>query len=269
MKPVLTIALAAVREHSRRKFLLFFVVILLAVTAGMIYVTYNRTVGGALFNAAVNLVNVASISFMFFIAALTTIAISMGNIGRPFSDGEAMLVLARPLSRAQYAIGRLFGSVFVVLFLCLLMAGQMQVIQLFEDTQISSQLPGHWATTAFNLTLLAAITTLLSSVLNTPILVAIGAYLVYQALGAISVLNVMAKSGILRGWMGGAMRIAYFLSPKTLVSPLASSQLNEAAPRGGGVPSVPSTSTGTILMAFVYLAAIVLATVVIVQRKDL
>ncbi|HEX2258593.1 MAG TPA: hypothetical protein VHJ40_02480 [Actinomycetota bacterium] len=269
MKPVLTIALAAVREHTRRKFLLFFLAILLAVTAGMIYLTYNRTLGGALFDAAVNLVNVASLSFMFFIAALTTIAVSMGNIGRPFSDGEAMLVLARPVARWQYGIGRLLGSVFVVLILCLLMAGQMQVVQLFEDTQISSQLPGHWATTAFNLTLLAAITTLLSSLLNTPILVAIGSYLVYQALGAISVLNVMAKSDVLRGWMAGVVRIAYFLSPKTLVSPLTSAQLSEAAPRGGGVPSVPSTSGGTVIMAFVYLAAIVLATVVIVQRRDL
>jgi ABC-type transport system involved in multi-copper enzyme maturation permease subunit len=269
LKPILTIALAGVREHLRRKFLLFFVGILLAVTAGMIYLTYNRSLSGALFSAAVNLVNVASLSFMFFIAALTTIAVSMGNIGRPFSDGEAMLILARPLSRWQYAMGRLLGSVLVVLTLCLLMAGQMQVVQLFEDTQISSQLPGHWATTAFNLTLLAAITTLLSSLLNTPILVAIGAYLVYQALGAISVLNVMAKSGILRGWMGAAIRIAYFLSPKTLTSPLTSAQLAEAAPRGAGVPSPPSTSTGSTLMAFVYLAAIVLATALVVQRKDL
>jgi ABC-type transport system involved in multi-copper enzyme maturation permease subunit len=269
LNAVLTIALAAVREHSRRKVLLFFVGILVAVTVGMIYLSFNQTLGGALFDAAVNLVNVASLSFMFFIAVLTTIAVSMGNIGRPFSDGEAMLILARPLSRWQYAMGRLVGSVLVVLILCLLMAGQMQLIQLFEQSHIGSDLPGHWATTAFNLTLLAAITTLLSTFLNTPILVAISAYLIYQALGAISILNVMARSGILRGWMAGALRIAYYLSPKTLVSPLANTQLREATSQGAGTASVPPTSPGTVLMAFVYLAAIVLATVLVVQRKDL
>jgi ABC-type transport system involved in multi-copper enzyme maturation permease subunit len=266
LRAVVTIAMAAVREHTRRKILLFFVGITVAATTGMIYLTFNQTLSGVLLRATVNMVSIVSLGFMFFLAVLTTLAVSMGNIGRPFSDGEAVLVLARPVARWHYAIGRLLGSVLVVLILCLLMATQMQLVQFFEDTQIASRLPGHWATTAFNLTLLAAITTLLSSILNTPILVAIGGYLIYQSLGAISALHMLAKTGVIDGWVGGAIQIVYHLSPKTLVSPLIRVQLREAAVQGA---AVPSTSPGTVLVAFLYLVAIVLITILVVHRKDL
>ena len=60
----------------------------------------------------------------------------MNNIGRPFSDGEAMLVLARPVARWQYALGRLLASMALVVGLCLLLATLLQGVNLIEDRDL-------------------------------------------------------------------------------------------------------------------------------------
>ena len=87
-------------------------------TLGLVYLSFNEQLAGNLTSAAVGLAIAASLVFLPFIATLAAIAVSMNNIGRPFSDGEAMLILSRPLTRRQYALGRLAGSFAVILGLC-------------------------------------------------------------------------------------------------------------------------------------------------------
>ena len=270
MTAVLTIARASVTEHFRRKLILFFLVILVLVTAGLIYLTVNDSLAADVMTAAIGLGTAASLGLLPFIATLAAVAVSMNNIGRPFSDGEAMLILSRPLTRWQYALGRLSASFVVVFGLCAVSALLMQGVRLFEEGGIDSGLWGHWATTAFNLSILASITTLVSSLVNAPVLAAFISYFVYSLAGVVATLYLLVSSARVGGIAGAVITAAWYLTPKTLVSPLVMREV-ESAGAAAALPGsilIPSTA-GRVLWAVAYMGIMILLTFLVVERKDL
>lgn len=262
MNAVLTIASASLLEHSRRKLIAFFVLVSIAVTGVLLYLT--RTEAGEIFFGPDNRGTLLSLGFMQFFALLATLAVSMGNIGRPFASGEALTVLARALARWQYALGRLLGSLAVVAGMCALMALELQIVQVAAGRSDPGLLWAHWAITAFNLAVVAAVTTLLSALISTPILVAIIGYFANSAIGGVRFARALVRQAHLTGLVPKMIDLLWYITPKFLNSPLERRQLTADIERvlGGG------NSPGLAVWAVAYLAGLVALTLVLASRKD-
>lgn len=270
MNTVLTLARSAITEHVRRKLVLFFGGMALLAGLGLIYVSFNQDLSATLVNAAVGAATVLSVTLLQGMATLAAVAVSMNNIGRPFSDGEAMLVLARPVARWQYALGRLLASMALVVGLCFLLATLLQGVNLIEDRGLGMELWGHWATQAFNLMLLVAITTLMSALINNPVLAAFVAFFIYSASNAISTLYLFVTTGRVGGAGGAIVTVLYYLTPKRLISPLALAQME----RGGNIAGASSmllieSAGARVAWAAAYLAVMIGLTFFVVQRKEI
>jgi ABC-type transport system involved in multi-copper enzyme maturation permease subunit len=267
---VLTLARAAITEHVRRKLVLFFFVMSLLAGAGLVYVSLNSDLTATLVGTAVGLATVLSVTLLQGMATLAAVAVSMNNIGRPFSDGEAMLVLSRPVARWQFALGRLLGSMALVVGLCFLLATLLQGVNLIEDKDLGLELWGHWGTQAFNLILLASITTLMSALMNNPVLAAFVAFFIYTASNAISTLYLFVTTGRVGGAAGAIVTALWYLTPKRLISPLALEQMERGGNLVGASTMMLIESTELrIAWALAYLLAMIALTFVVVQRKEL
>lgn len=227
MNQVLTIAGAAILEHRRRKLVAFFLVVALAVAAGLIYISLNEDLGANLMNAAVGLATVASVGLLPALTVLAAIAVSMNNVGRPFGDGEAALILARPVARWQFVLGRFLGSVGVVAGLCVVMASIATLVGLIGGSDFNPDVWGHWGVTAVNLSVLAAIVTLMSALFGNPLLAAFTGYIVYASSTAVSALYLLVDTGRVTGVPGALITLAWFITPKRLLSPLSEATANE------------------------------------------
>ena len=268
MSPILIIARASVREHSRRKLIAFFAGLSILAMAALIYFILRQDKGGPILAATGALGTLAHLGFLGLLALVAALAVSMGNIGRPFSDGEAALVLARPVTRWQHALGRLTGSVAVIVGLCLLMAGEMQIVQLVSGEGMNSAIWAEWASRAFNLTLVAAIATLVSTGVAAPVLVATITFFIDRAVLWIARLYAITELGSLEGGLASVVRTAWFVTPKQLNSPFLLSRFGEAPEAPLRDFSLLENSPGLILWAVAYLAGIVLVTVLLVNRKE-
>lgn len=267
MSAVLAIARACIREHFRRRLIFFFVGLAVVVALGFTYLRFNKDMTSSMVGAAVGLGTLATLGLLSGLATLATVAVSMNNIGRPFSDGEAMLILSRPVSRRQYALGRLLASIAVVIGLCVVMAVLAQTLGLFGNRGAGAALWGHWAAAAFNLSVLAAMTTMMSALVNTPVLAALISYFVYSSAGIVSALNRLVAAGEIRNLPAALIRIAWLVTPKTLPSPLAARVSGQAAYADTGLmpPSIPSR----LAWAAGYLAVVMALTFLLADRKDL
>lgn len=270
MNAVLTIARASVTEHVRRKLVIFFLVLSVLAGGGLVYVSLNDDLSSTVESAAVGLATVLSVTLLQGLATLAAVAVSMNNIGRPFADGEAMLILARPVARWQYALGRLVASMALVIALCLVMATLLQGVNLIEDRNLGVELWGHWATQAFNLMLLVAIATLMSALFNNPVLAAFVAFFVYASSSFVSSLYLFVHTGRIGGVAGLIISTLWYLTPKTLISPFAMNRLQEGSDLAGASSVILISSTGArIAWAITYLIVTIGLTCLVVQRKEL
>ncbi|MGH2773033.1 MAG: ABC transporter permease [Actinomycetota bacterium] len=266
MNQVLTIAAASVREHSRRKLIMFFVGASLILAAGLAYFTLRQGEGSPLALP----VNLTANRFMGFLALIAALAVSMGNIGRPFADGEAAMLLARPVARWQYAAGRLLASVLVVGGLCALMVVELQAVRLLDGSGISSGLWGYWAVQWFNLTLIVSIATLLSVVIGNPVIVAVCTYFIDQLMSGISFLYRSAELGRIAGEASGVIKFLWYVTPKQLSSALFLRELGAGSAEARQVMEALVGNTATMaLWATAYLAGIIALTMALVARKEL
>lgn len=268
MKAILTIASAAILEHRRRKLIGFFVLITLVIVAGLVYLSLDTDLGASLMNAAVGMATIASVGLLPALTVLAAIAVSMNNVGRPFADGEAALILARPVARWQFILGRLLGSVGVIVGLCALMALLAAGVGLIDRSGVDPDVFGHWAVTAFNLSLLAAIVTFMSTLLGNPLIAAFSGYLLYAAATPVSALYLLVANGNISGAPSAVITAAWFITPKKLLSPLRHS--------GAEGPEMSSIVDGALQMdnwarlgwGLAYIAVVVTASFLIAERKD-
>lgn len=260
MTPILIVAGSALLEHTRRKLIAFFLIFSVLVMAVLIYIVsredFSRT-----FNArSTDFVFLISNSVLGFLALLATLAVSMGNVGAPFMSGEAAPILARPIRRSQYALGRFLASATVVVGLCAAIALELTIVQANAGAATPGLLWGHWATTAFNLIVVAAIATLMSVAISTPIVVAILAYFIDQALGGITFARALTRAAPLPETVEGVINTLWYVTPKFLISPYQ--------PRGQGIPSFGGNSAELVIWAVLYLIGLVAAAALLTERKE-
>lgn len=259
MTPVLVIAASTIREHSRRKLILFFAIISAIITAALAYFAADSQFDGFLGNDML-----AAISgFYGTIALIAALATSMGNIGRPFNSGEALLLLARPVSRAEFVLGRFAAGIAVTWALSLLFAAEMQAIQLIEFAELSGTVWKVWGVSAFNLAVVAAITTLLSAFISTPAITAVIAYLVNQVVGVLQFLDLLVRENVIKGGVAAAIRLVWLVTPKFLNSPFARARVAD-----GGVDLTTTNSIGLGLWALAWLIGLLGLSILFTARRD-
>ena len=264
MNQVLTIAAASVREHSRRKLILFFLVTSFVVAGGFAYVTV-RGLDGPMWGLVSFYVN----GFMATLALVAALAVSMGNIGRPFGDGEASMILARPVARWQYAAGRLLAGIAVIGGLCALMAVELQIVRLLSERGPGAGLWQYWAVQWFNLTVIAAIATLLSTLMANPILVAILTYFIDKVTGTVTALHRSSEIARISTEASGIVRFLWYVTPKQLGSSLFFQELGiNTAEAGQAIQLLTGTTKWIVVWATAYLIGVVLLTMVLVGRKE-
>lgn len=265
MNGLLTIASFSVMEHARKKVIIFFVAVSVLVTLALLYLELNPNDSMALFGPIEDIARFASIGILGSIGALAALAVSMGNIGQPFSSGEASLILARPVTRIQFAAGRLLASATIVSALCLLVALETQAVNLIGGSGFSADLWGHWGIQAFNLVLLVIVTTLLSVLISTPVIAAIVAFMIMQALGGISLAHRLVEVGEVSGNLSSFLELAWWVTPKQLTSPWLVEGLDQASANG---MLLRRDSAWMVLWAIAYAIGLVGAILLLVRKKE-
>ncbi|MEO7804893.1 MAG: hypothetical protein ABIS18_11415, partial [Actinomycetota bacterium] len=264
MRTMAVIAKSAIKEHSRCKLIFAATIVSLITMAVLLYFAATQDQAAVLFGRGGDRANglaiatFASLGFLGIFAVFVALAVSMGNVGQPFSNGEATLVLARPVDRWQYALGRLAASIVIVVGFCALVAVEMQIVSVVGGGGISVDLWGHWASAAFNLSVLVTLTTLLSTFISIPIVVAVISFFVNQLIGGVALLHILVRlqSSNLNAGTSAAIETLWYITPKFLQSPLT---LRAASGAGHGTGFLmPHNSPGMTAWAIGYLAGIVL-----------
>jgi ABC-type transport system involved in multi-copper enzyme maturation permease subunit len=264
---MIPIALQSILEHSRRKLILFFGIFSLLITGVLIYLTKNSS-AEVVFGPRGEIATFAALGSLQFLALIAALAVSMGTIGQPFANGEAALTLARPVTRWQFAIGRYLGSATVIVGMCLLLAIETQVVELIGAGDISSTIWGHWGTTTFNLLVVAAMTSLASVFFSAPVLAAVVGFFANEAVQVGRALYTFAKGGLVKGSLATLFRLAWYITPKFLPSPLERSQASSAAGNTNIGDLVLSISPGLVVWAVAWLLGLIALSLVLTGRKE-
>lgn len=261
MRQALVIARASLAEHSRRRLTLVFLLLSVTLTAPLVYLARSPDIADAVSGPRGLAAAAAPLRYLALFAALAS---SMGNIGHPLASGEALLVLARPVAKWQYALGRLLGSASFVVGFCLALATETAVVALVAGQgAVPAELVGHWAVTAFNMVVAASIATLVSAVVANPVIVAAVAFFAYQTSAVAAALR--AEAARLPESVAGWVEVAWLATPKLLVSPLTA-RMAEAVP--GTQPVAAANPPALVLLALAWLAALALGAMWITSRRD-
>lgn len=273
MSAALIIAAASIKEHSRRKLIAFFVITSVAMTLVLGYLVLRRSDTGGFFGEGSTLITAVALGVFEVFMLLATLAVSMGNIGAPFKSGEAQLVLARPISRSQYALGRLMASWASVIGLAILFLIETEAVRLVAGYGLSLDLLGHWGITAFNFLLVAVITTIFSVFFSTPVIAAIFGYIAQTIANSIGLLEGLVRVGIIKGFAGKGIRLVWYAFPKFLVSPLrARVPSGPGAESARGVIGAMEALKNTPVMvtwAVAYMLGLVLLLLFLVTRREI
>ena len=256
MRPAVVIAQASLAEHKRRRLVLFFFVLSVLLTAPIVYLVRSRQFDelSRISAAPRGLVAFASVSALQLLALVATLAVSMGNIGRPFASGEALTILARPVARWQFALGRLLASAAAVVVFCLVLGVETAVVQLVAGGHEMGLLWAHWATFAFNMVVLVAIGTVISAIASNPVLVAVTTFFTYESVRAIGSVHALVTSGQVGGSVAQWFNVAWVVTPKFLSPPGTSGPLQ--------------TTPGLVLWAAAWLVALAGVATWLTSRKE-
>lgn len=181
----------------------------------------------------------------------------------------AALVLARPVARWQYLLGRLGASVGLVIALCLLMGVETQAIRVANGQPMSAALWGYWGIQVYNLTIICALTTLISVFAANAAIAAVLAFVIDRFASVVEALFRMSERGGVEGGLASALRVAWFLTPKTLSSPLGTNNgLGGAAFNSGRSVLSRGNFPGLVAWSLTYLLLMIGSTIIAVRCKE-
>ncbi|HVE76653.1 MAG TPA: hypothetical protein VND22_07800 [Actinomycetota bacterium] len=278
MNAILSVAASSIREHSRRKLLAFFMLASLALMLVFIVIVLRAEDVGGTFGTPTQFVNTISSGVLGLFALIVAIAVSMGNVGQPFTNGEAMLIVSRPVARWQFVAGKLIASAAIILATCVVLGVEMQVVLLAAGDGISKILWLHWLVEGFNLIVIASITTLLSTLISLPVVVAVVTVIVNQIVGGVGTLYRLVVLDVFGGFIGKVIEVVWWITPKYLTSPLVEEQMRTIGASESSGPALtgpnPSdmlvpNSSGLVAWAIAYLAVVVVLSGVLAERKEL
>lgn len=265
MRPILTVAAFTLLEHSRRRLIFFFTIVSAIVTAIGIYLALSDDQAGrAFFGSPTFIAQFLSQSFFGLFSVVAAIAVSMSNFNQPFSSGQVLSVLARPISRWHYAIGRTLASVGLVIGLCVLFAAELQIIQIAAKSAKPGLLWAQWGISAFNLSVIVALASFFSVFLNAGILVVVITFLLQAATRPLELAHTAIQGGELKGLFAWLLEFLYYVTPKSIEPPIDRNLL----PPGAAEQLPSADSMGMVIWAVAYFLGLIALTIFLVNRKE-
>lgn len=262
LRPILIVSGFTLLQHSRRKLIAFFLIGSAVITAGGITLEAIQSEAEMIFGP-LPLAGIVQ-GFLSIFATVAVLAVSMGNFNQSFKEGEATIVLSRPVARWQYTLGRLLASIGIAAGLCIIFAAEVQIVQIIAKSSDPGLLWAQWGIAIFNFAVLIAITSLLSALIGVPVLVFILAYVIQLIVGGLMGAHRAIEAGGLSGWFSKVLEALYYVTPKFLNAPVDPATVpTEMRSFFGG------NSAGIVIWAVAYLAAMVLATIFLVNRKEI
>ena len=262
LRPILIVSGFTLLQHSRRKLIAFFLIGSAVITLGGIALEAIQSEAEMIFGP-LPLAGIVQ-GFLSLFATVAVLAVSMGNFNQSFKEGEATIVLSRPVARWQYTLGRLLASVGIAAGLCIIFAAEVQIVQIVAKSSDPGLLWAQWGIAIFNFTVVVAITSLLSAVIPVPVLVAILAYIAQSIIAGLMAGHRAIEAGGLSGWFSKVIEALYYITPKFLDAPVDPATV----PAEMRASFFGENSTGVVIWAVAYLAAMVLATIFLVNRKE-
>lgn len=220
MRGFTTVLLATIKEHARRKVVVFFFAItFLVIIAGVFLARLGQQLTEIL-GGTLQLHELLSVGILGLVTTVAALILSMGTVRPALTSGEADVFLTRPISRGQWVLGRLGAAAAIVTALTTMAAVGSLIAALASDAPWSQDMLLHWGSELFGLVLLILITAAFSGWFRYPALAAVCGYLADQAVGGLQAFHTMVVSGDLTGPVARFIEVAWFATPKVLVSPL-------------------------------------------------
>lgn len=154
---------------------------------------------------------------------ITIIVVGLAVIRPDIDSGAAALALTRPVSRAEYVLGRYLGAVLVLVTTILLMGAGSALIVLAAERTFDWTLVYAFVVMAVNGSVVLAVMTLLGIVAGT-IGAAILGFVVYYVAGEIPLVVALVRDEVVTGFGANALRLFVAAMPHLLPSPLTDGQ---------------------------------------------
>jgi ABC-type transport system involved in multi-copper enzyme maturation permease subunit len=281
---VLLVASLVLREASRRRLLLavaLFSFVLIALTAWGLsrLATYHNANGNAMSHYELIVTTsllVIMMAFMFgFIVSLVSAFLGALSMGAEIENGILLAIVPRPLRRAEIVLGKLLGNFSLIAAYTIVIG----TIEFLVVRVITGYLPPHPAIALAYLIGVGTVTLLLATCLSVRIPAVAAGFTAIVLFGLArvagfadviaSALNNMAlqqaslvvslivpSDGLWRG-------AAYALEPAAMVA------ASQALQRGNPFMAAAPPATAYLVWSACWLGALIVATVVLFQRRDL
>ena len=281
MEQVAAVAYYTVRELLRRKLLIFLVAggaaLVLAVGILAAVIKANAPAGTLQTNDFAGLVLIQMANLVGLFAWISAIAISVTLINHDLDIGSAVSIFSKPISRLQYALGKMLAASLTLLLIVLILGIGTQLVVLVNGGGHEAALFKTFLLIAANVLTQAMIILVLSVLMNNIVAagLGVGIVLVGKVVGGIHiVLHALIEQSV--GAAGNlpafstAVDIVYWLVPRNLDSDLTREVFATAAtPTTNGALSTINVS-GPIDVAYwaFYCLLLFALLVIVLQRKE-
>lgn len=270
-------------ELMRRRLVLVFVVIgvLLTTALGLVPVVISAPSG---MQRTVNLLNSLSSSVGLVVTACAY-AVGATVINHDLESGAAVGILSKPVSRLEYAVGKLAAAVIMLLAInVLFFAGVMILVAINGGVgDFTNDLVWEFAAQAGNVVLLMIVVMALTVYLNNIVSVVL-AFVFSFVSGIVATVHTLIQNHVItNSILQGIGNVLYWVFPHRLVSNLTKDvtkiayQLNPPPTEGGGrgfrvnlaLNSLPGASSESeIIFWAVYLLALILLLYLALRAKQ-
>jgi Cu-processing system permease protein len=149
---------------------------------------------------------------------VSIIVVGLAVIRPDIDSGAAALVLTRPVSRAEYVVGRYLGST-LTLFVTLGIMGAGSFVVVLASGHVDFTLLYAFFVLACNGAVILAVMTLLAILAGT-IGAAILGFVTYYIAGEIPLVLALVRADVVTGPMAGLLRLFAVMVPHVMPSPL-------------------------------------------------
>lgn len=200
-----------------------------------------------------------------FYTLVAVVVLGMGIIRPEIDSGVAALILARPVTRGEYVLGRYLANA-LTLFLTVAIMGFGAFLVVLAGGRADWTLLYSFAVLAFNATVILATMVLLAVLFGT-IATAILGFLTYEVVGNTYLLAAIIHAGLVKGITAKLLMAFVYLSPHVLSSPLVAGTETTLGDRSLGI--MPGPTPADFLWSLAWMVGPLVLATVIFRRREL
>jgi ABC-type transport system involved in multi-copper enzyme maturation permease subunit len=263
LRTILTIVRFTLVENAGRRHLWWMIGVAFTLATGLALVGTFFPLPGFTTLQTVELF--ASTPASYFVLVVLVV-LGLGLMRAEIDSGVAALILSRPVTAAEYVLGRYLGNaVAVAASLAVLGGGAFLVVLAGGDADW--KLLYHFLVLSWNACVFLALVGALGVLIGTVAAIAVGA-LSFYALGSggTYLISGIVDAGAITGAAAVVLRLFVALAPHVLASPLSAGQETVI---GDAVFVFPGPTLADFVWSATWLVGALLFTIVLVERREL